>query len=132
MLLSIAFVVNQSFASENKLPSEAEVIATGHPLTLSLYVSYKRYEKNPKMGTSRDLGECLRQHPLLDSPWVHEKGFAREIEEQYNEGNATTQAIESTICKNKNYAGVPEITQKLLMANLMGALKDCSARHSSK
>ena len=44
------------------------------------------YINNPSVPKTSTFKECLQEHELLSSPWIHEKGFSKEIENAYNNG----------------------------------------------
>lgn len=114
-----------------ELPSEQEVLATKNPLTIVLYGLHKSYLKNPVIPTGATFGERLRNHTLLDSDWLSEKGFLEVLQNQHQTGSsseAVKKAIEDNYAYKKLIQQNMQVTQKIVMANLLQAYADCSVK----
>lgn len=128
---AINFIFPNPKSSIQKLPTQDEVLATGHPLIMDLYVSLIKYGKNPVVPKVVTFSECLKKHILLSSPWIHEKGFSKSLEEAHKL-DKSEKDITAVIENNANYKKVPDMAQTLLTINLMQAFKDCSCYKTSK
>lgn len=114
--------------SKTPLPSRAEIINTGHPLTLALYTNRLRYGSKHEVPDTSDLGECLMQHELLQSGWISEKGFIADIVKAVHQGTSPEAAI---LNNHKNFDELPMPAKILLMRNLMEALAGCLEKHKA-
>lgn len=113
-----------------RIPSSAEVLKTGHPLTIALYAGMARYQAALENNTisekaSSSLAECLKNHPVLSSPWIHEKKFSSDIA-------VHDQPIMPIIEANKDYQRLQPMTQDLLVMALHVAYSDCIQKHPRK
>ncbi|MGE0206898.1 MAG: hypothetical protein AB7R69_03560 [Candidatus Babeliales bacterium] len=127
-LIFSLFMVSLSVGAQEqefpKLPSEEAVFASGHHLTIHLYASLSAYNRDRLVPLTSSMDDCLRNHLLLTSPWIHEKRFTNDIVQAY-ERNETRSEIINKIKGNRSYQAVPKMAQALLGHNLMQALKDC-------
>ena len=114
----------------DNLPTEDEVLASRHVLTVALFASIVNYEHSPVVPEVSNLDKYLKKHPLLKSPWIHQKGFAAIVKNAC-ETNASEEQLASQISNHKIYPQLLEITQRLLTFNLTRTYTDyCEATKS--
>lgn len=134
LLASLCLKVSCALAMElstfqKALPSLQEVAATNHLLTLDMYANAVQYLKSPSIPTDETFEKRLKKHLLVQSLWLEEKGFLRDLQAVY-QGEKSLQHARAAIEKNYAYQNFVRTnaltTQKILMANLLQAYKDCA------
>lgn len=129
LILFIGIFLKVSVLNCMQLPSEQEVMATRNPLTIVLYALHQRYLHNPVIPTDVTFESRLENHILLKEKWLKPNGFFEILQKAHQTGSSVDE-LKIAIEKNESYIKFAQwnmhVTQRLLMANILQAYKDCS------
>lgn len=135
IILLIGLFLNISIAHSMELPTMQEVLATNNPLTLALYALRAHYLENPVIPKDATFEERLCKHVLVQDRWLESKGFVGDLQ-KLHQAKSSLEDVRMAIEKNWSYQNFAnfnmQITQKLLMSNLLQAYKDCSGLSNPK
>lgn len=110
------------------VPSKQEVLDSRRPLNVMLYASLCVYCKKPTIPQGpqfKTFADRLKNHVLLEYPWIKEKGFLKVLSEA-NAQDISPEELIDIIQNNEVFLHTPKLTQQLLIFNLLLAYKDCS------
>lgn len=134
-LLKTSVIHSMQSIQANEFPTEQQAMATRNPLTICLYFLHKNYTNMPVIPQDMTFEARLSNHILLKDRWIVQKGFLEDLQKLHEAGSSLEDvrvAIEKNTVYN-NFANFNmQVTQKILMSNLLQAYKDCSGLSNSK